>query len=97
MIFLISVRLWFVAFCNSHPNESFIGREFDLAKRAPIVINRGAWIGAGAILLPGVEIGTGAIVGAGAVVTRDVEDYAIVCGNPARKTGNVKDKPKRLK
>ena len=50
----------------------------------PIRIKRNAWIGAGAIILPGVTIGENAIVGAGSVVTRDVEDNAIVVGNPAR-------------
>jgi maltose O-acetyltransferase len=46
-----------------------------------------AWIGYRAIVLPGVTIGEGAVVGAGAVVTRDVEPYAIVAGNPARMVG----------
>jgi maltose O-acetyltransferase len=52
-----------------------------------VVIADRAWIGYGALLLPGVKIGEGAIVGAGAVVTRDVEPFAIVAGNPARKIG----------
>ena len=43
-----------------------------------------AWIGGGAIILPGVSIGEGAVVGAGSVVTRDVPAYALVAGNPAR-------------
>jgi acetyltransferase-like isoleucine patch superfamily enzyme len=50
----------------------------------PIEIRGGAWIGAGAIVLPGVTVGEGAVVGAGSVVTSDVEAYVIVAGNPAR-------------
>lgn len=50
----------------------------------PIVIRKGAWIGAGVTVLPGVEIGKHAVVGAAAVVTKDVPDYAVVVGNPAR-------------
>jgi virginiamycin A acetyltransferase len=38
----------------------------------------------GAMVLPGVQIGDGVVVGAGAVVVRDVEDYAVVVGNPAK-------------
>jgi maltose O-acetyltransferase len=50
----------------------------------PITIADGAWIGGGAIVLPGVSIGEEAVVGAGAVVTRDVEPRTVVAGNPAR-------------
>ena len=50
----------------------------------PIVIRKGAWIGAGATILPGVTVGRYAIVGAASVVTRDVGDYEVVVGNPAR-------------
>jgi maltose O-acetyltransferase len=49
----------------------------------PIVIEDGAWIGLGAMILPGVRVRRGAIVGAGAVVTRDVPENVIVAGNPA--------------
>lgn len=48
------------------------------------VIGNDVWIGARMIILPGVTIGTGAIIGAAAVVTKDVPDYAIVGGNPAK-------------
>lgn len=53
----------------------------------PVVIQDGADIGTGAILLPGVTVGTGAIVGAGAVVNKDVPDYAKAVGVPARVIG----------
>jgi acetyltransferase-like isoleucine patch superfamily enzyme len=49
-----------------------------------IVVEDGAWIGGGAIILDGVRIGRNAVVGAGAVVTRDVPAYSLVVGNPAR-------------
>jgi acetyltransferase-like isoleucine patch superfamily enzyme len=49
-----------------------------------ILIKKGAWIGAGATILAGVTIGKYAIVGAGAIVTKDVPDYAVVVGLPAR-------------
>jgi acetyltransferase-like isoleucine patch superfamily enzyme len=58
-------------------------RDIDLGDR-PVRIEDDAWIAAGATVLRGVRIGRGAIVGAAAVVTRDVPDYAVVAGNPAR-------------
>lgn len=51
----------------------------------PLHISDDVWIGANAMLLPGcTSIGRGAVIGAGAVVTRDIPDYAIAAGNPAR-------------
>ncbi len=52
-------------------------------------VRRGASVGAGAVVLPGVTIGQFAMVGAGAVVTRDVPDHGLVVGNPARLVGFV--------
>jgi len=57
---------------------------FDWRRGFPVEIGPDVWIGHGAVVLPGRRIGTGAAVGAGSVVTRDVPDYAIVAGNPAR-------------
>ena len=56
-----------------------------LEKRSPIKIGKGCWIGAGAILLPGVELGENTVVGAGAVVTKSFPEGSIVLvGVPAR-------------
>ncbi len=75
----------FVAPCVVTTNDDFMGRterRHELVKGP--TIRRGARIGGGAILLPGVEIGEEAFVGAGAVVTKDVEARMLVVGNPAR-------------
>lgn len=52
-----------------------------------VVIGDQVWIGYRAIVLPGLVIGDGAVIGAGAVVTKNVEPYTIVAGNPARVVG----------
>lgn len=57
---------------------------------APVRIGHHAWISARAILLPGVTVGDGAVVAAGSVVTRDVEPWTLVGGNPAR---HLRDRP----
>lgn len=57
-----------------------------------VTVKRGALIGTGAVILPGKTIGKHATVSAGAVVTKDVADYAVVAGNPARNlTSNAHD------
>jgi len=66
------------------PN-SFSGQEVPkYAEAGGITIEDGVWVGAGAIILPGVTIGRRAVIGAGSVVTRSVGPNAIVAGNPAR-------------
>lgn len=58
----------------------------------PVTVHEGASIGSNATILGGVSIGRHALVGAGAVVSRDVPDYAIVAGVPAKVTGDVREK-----
>ena len=52
--------------------------------RRPVTVGADCWIGMGVSILPGVTIGEGCIVGAGAVVTKDLPDYSLAVGNPAR-------------
>ena len=80
----------FVAPCVVTTNDNFMGRTERRHKlrRGP-TIRRGARIGSGAVLCPGVEIGEEAFVGAGAVVTRDVAPRTVVVGNPARQLREV--------
>ncbi|MEG1313563.1 MAG: acyltransferase [Bacilli bacterium] len=49
-----------------------------------VVIGNDVWIGTRVIILPGVQVGDGAIIGAGSIVTKDIEPYAVVGGNPAK-------------
>lgn len=58
--------------------------DLDILPCKPILICKSAWIGAGATILPGVRVGKHAVVGAAAVVTKDVPDYAVAVGNPAK-------------
>jgi acetyltransferase-like isoleucine patch superfamily enzyme len=77
----ISPRVTFVV--HSAPNESRIG-PYVKAKTAPIVVEDDAWIGTGAVILPGITICEGSVVAANAVVTSNVPPYTIVGGVPAR-------------
>jgi UDP-2-acetamido-3-amino-2,3-dideoxy-glucuronate N-acetyltransferase len=82
----------FIAPCVVTTNDNFMGRTEERHKfRKGPTIRRGARIGGGAILLPGIEIGEEAFVGAGAVVLKDVPARAVVVGNPARQIRNVPD------
>lgn len=75
------VKLW-----KRGLDEKKIGqfKNWDVVKFAPVIIKDKAWIGFNSIILKGVTIGEGAIVGAGSVVTKDVPEWTIVAGNPAK-------------
>lgn len=64
--------------------KSFVSQELYAEATPPAVIGNDVWIGTGALLIGGVNVGDGAIIAAGAVVTKDVAPYTIVGGNPAK-------------
>lgn len=78
----------------SAPNNSLLREHSEVIGRCnktlPISIDDDAWIGAGAIILPGVSIGRNSIVGAGSVVKGDVSPYSIVAGVPAKTIRKLK-------
>jgi UDP-2-acetamido-3-amino-2,3-dideoxy-glucuronate N-acetyltransferase len=82
----------FIAPCVVTTNDNFMGRtEKRLELMRGPTIRRGARVGGGAVICPGIEIGEEAFVGAGAVVVRDVPPRAVVVGNPARVLRDVPD------
>lgn len=65
-----------------HPLDAMQRREREYGK--PVHIGADVWVGAGALILPGVRIGSRSVIGAGSVVTRDVPDDVVAVGNPCR-------------
>lgn len=70
-------------YTSAFPHGNLLTRVYP-KKIAPVIIEDNCWIGANAILLPGVTIGRCSVVGAGSVVTKDVPPYSVVVGSPAR-------------
>jgi acetyltransferase-like isoleucine patch superfamily enzyme len=79
--------------CISSPNNSKLSQIKGVSEKyitnLPVSIGDDTWLGAGVIILPGVKIGKSCIVGAGAIVTKHVEDFNVVVGNPARKIKKI--------
>ena len=63
-----------------HPDSRNSGYEYGV----PVIVGDNVWIGAGAIILPGVTIGNNTVIGAGAVVTKDIPGGVVAAGNPCR-------------
>ena len=82
--------------CSISQNVSIIAANHNIGKdqlianqpwdeeRTGVAMGDDVWVGANAVLLPGIKIGTGAIIAAGSIVTKDVEEYSIVAGIPAK-------------
>ncbi len=83
-----------MVFTNVGTPRSHVNRKGEYERT---LVRRGASIGANATIVCGVTLGRFAFVGAGAVVTKDVKDYALVVGNPARQIGWMCDCGERLK
>lgn len=69
-------------------------RERGLQYNMPIHIGKNCWIGAGAIILPGITIGDNAVIGAGSVVTKDIPSDVVAVGNPCRVLREVNERDK---
>jgi maltose O-acetyltransferase len=69
-------------YTGTHPMNAELRRRQEFAK--PIRIGSDVWVGGGAIICPGVKIGSKSVIGAGSVVTRDIPDGVFAAGNPCR-------------
>lgn len=80
-----------------NPKLGLVPKEFDV-KRSSCRIGDDVWIGTNSVILPGcTRIGTGAVVGAGSIVTKDVPNFAVVVGNPARQISTRLNEYERAK
>jgi len=80
----VTVSMRAVILTHVDPGQSPLALDVLPARHAPVTLGPGCYIGAGAIILAGVEIGERAVVGAGAIVTRPVPPFTVAAGSPAR-------------
>ena len=66
------------------PEHSYIKQPVYSPVSKEVILGSDVWVGANAVILPGIKVGNGVVIGAGAVVTNDIPDYAIVVGVPAK-------------
>ena len=79
----ISQRVQFIT--HGDPGtEKLLEKKYYHRKTGKIIIKNNTWIGAGVIILSGITIGQCCIIGAGSVVTKDIKDYSVAVGNPAK-------------
>ena len=78
-----------------HPIDPAL-RERALQYNAPVHIGRNCWIGAGALIMPGVTIGDNTVIGAGSVVTHDIPAGVVAVGNPCRVMREIGEKDKEV-
>lgn len=76
--------------CANHifKDRNTLIRKQGLTSNQNIVIDNDVWIGANVNVLPGITVGKGSVIGAGSTVVKDVEEYSVVVGNPAKKIKN---------
>ncbi len=84
---LISQFVSLIASGHGYVRRDLLIAEQPLPDKVGVTIGDDVWIGAHAVVLPGIVIGTGAVIAAGSVVTRNVAEYTIVAGSPARPIG----------
>lgn len=69
-------------------------REKEYQFNMPVHIGKNCWIGAGAIILPGIKVGDNSVIGAGSVVTKDIPDNVVAVGNPCKVLRKISDRDK---
>lgn len=82
----ISPRVTFVV--HTKPNNSRIA-DYVNSKKESVIVRKDAWIGTGAVILPGVELGEGSVVGANCVVTKSVAPYTVIGGIPGKEIKKI--------